>query len=98
MRPIDSIAKVGSDASPAKPVTGAASSNVASASASAAQAADSASLSQAAVAVSRMRAVAGSQGGIRPDVVAQLKRDISLGHNDRKADIERAILRLLQEL
>lgn len=59
---------------------------------------DSASLSQTAAVVSRIRAAIGAEGKIRPNVVAQIKHDLSHRSDDRTAEIERAILRLLQEL
>jgi len=59
---------------------------------------DSASLSHTAAVVSRIRASVGAEGTIRPHVVAQIKHDLSGRSDDRTAEIERAILRLLQEL
>ena len=106
MRYVELIAKIGSEPSVvrpvgseppvARPVEGTTATNTHPA--PAAPESDHASLSETAAIVNRMRALAGCQGGIRPHVVAQLKHDLALGHTDRKADIERAICRLLQEL
>lgn len=60
--------------------------------------ADTTSLSETAAIVHRLRNSAASQGTIRPDVVAQIRHDLSMRRSDRTADIERAICRLLNEL
>ena len=59
---------------------------------------DSTELSRTGKMVSELRAEASSTGGIRPDVVAHMKREISSGRLGSHEDIERAIDRLLQEL
>lgn len=62
------------------------------------QMADSTELSSTGKMVSELRAEASSTGGIRPHVVAHMKREISSGRLGSHEDIERAIDRLLQEL
>lgn len=60
--------------------------------------ADVADLSTTGRLVSELRAEASSHGGVRADVVAQMKAEISAGRLGTHEDIERAIDRLLGEL
>ncbi len=55
-------------------------------------------MSETATVVNRLRSSVASEGVIRPDVVLRIKQDLATRRSDRTAEIERAIVRLLNEL
>lgn len=59
---------------------------------------DRADLTLAGRMVADLRAEASQQGLVRPNIVAQMRRDILLGKLGTPEDIDRAVNRLMQEL